>query len=90
MLVQYYLDMSGPSSERRAKVIEYGKTLEKACKKTGCKFLGIMGPANDKYHYVAMIEAENMNDCMRPFIETERPEELYHIEFKFYGNVYPE
>jgi len=90
MLIQYYLDMSGSSSERQAKVIEYGKTLEKACKKIGCKFLGIMGPANDKYHFVAMIEAENMNDGMRPFLETDRPEELYHIEFKFYGNVYPE
>lgn len=82
--------MSGSSSERQAKVIEYGKTLENACKKIGCKFLGIMGPANDKYHFVVMIEAENMNDGMRPFLETDRPEELYHIEFKFYGNVYPE
>ena len=82
--------MSGTTSERQAKIIEYGKTLEKTCKKVGCKFMGIMGPANDKYHYVAMIEAEDMTQGMRPFLETKRPEELYHIEFKFYGNVYPE
>jgi hypothetical protein len=82
--------MSGTTSERQAKIIEYGKTLEKTCKKVGCKFMGIMGPANDKYHYVAMIEAEDMTQGMRPFLETDRPETLYHIEFKFYGNVYPE
>jgi hypothetical protein len=90
MLVNYYIDMKGKSSERREKIIEYGKTLEKACKKMGCKFLGIKGPANDKYHFVAMIDADTMDAGMRPFLETERPEELYHVEFKFYGNVYPE
>ena len=90
MLVQYYLDMKGKSSERHAKVIEYGKTLEKYCEKAGYKFYGIKGPANDKYHFVAMIDAETMDAGMKPFLETDRPEELYHIEFKFYGNVYPE
>lgn len=89
MLVQYYFDMKGTTSERASSVIEYGKTLEKACENLGCKFLGIKGPANDKYHFVAMIEAETMDSGMRPFLETTRPEELYHIEFKFFGNVYP-
>ena len=90
MIVQYYVDVSGTSSERQTKIIEYGKTLENACKKIGCKFLGIKGPANDKYHFVAFIDAADMTEGMRPFLETKRPEELFHIEFKFYGNVYPE
>ena len=88
--IQYSLDMSGPSSEHQAKAIQYGKTLEKACNKVGSNFMGIMGPANDKYHIVVMIEAEDMTEGMRPFLETKQPEELYHIEFKFYRNVYPE
>jgi hypothetical protein len=36
-----------------------------------------------------MIEAETMNDGFRPFQEAGRPEEMYHVEFKFYGKVYP-
>ena len=87
MLAQYYFDLTGTSSEREKRVKEYGETLKKACEKIGCKFLGVWGPANDKYHYVAMLEAETMNDCMRPYMETTRPEYLYHIEFKFYGKV---
>ena len=90
VLVQYYFDLKGTSSERGKRIVEYGKVLEKACKEKGCEFLGIKGPANDKYHYCAMIEAETMDAGMRPFLETTRPEELYHIEFKFFGNIYPE
>jgi coproporphyrinogen III oxidase len=89
MYVHYYFDLIGTSSERAKKVKEYGETLKKACEKMECKFHGIWGPACDKYHYVAMIGAETMVEGMRPFMETERPEELFHIEFKFFGKVYP-
>lgn len=85
MLAHYYFDWTGP----RDTVKKYGEALQKACEKTGAKFLGIWGPGQDKYHFVAMIEAETMNDGFRPFQEVDRPEELYHVEFKFYGKVYP-
>ena len=90
MYVHYYFDLKGTTSERATRVKKYGKALEKTCNKTGCKFLGIYGPGGDKYHYVAMMEAETAAEGMKPFFETERPEELYHIVFKNYGKVYPE
>lgn len=85
MIARYYFDWTGP----RDTVNKYGEKLQKACEKTGAKFLGIYGPGMDKYHFVAMIEAENMNEGFKPFQEVDRPEEMYHVEFKFYGKVYP-
>jgi hypothetical protein len=90
MHTHYYFDLTGTTSERAIRIKAYGKTLEDACKKTGCKFNGIWGPGGDNYHYVAMIEAESADKAMKPFFETDRPEELYHIVFKNYGKVYPE
>jgi hypothetical protein len=90
MYVHYYFDLEGKTSERAARVKKYGKALEEACKKIGCKFHGIWGPGVDKYHYVAMIEAETADEGMKPFFESKRPEELYHIIFKTFGKVYPE
>ena len=64
--------------------------MEKACEKTGCMFHGIWGPGGNKYHFVAMIEGEDARETMRPFFESERPEELYHIVFKNFGRIYPD
>ena len=90
MYTHYYFDLKGTTSERAIRVKKYGKALEKTCEKLGIKFHGIWGPSADKYHYVAMIEAETAEEGMKPFFETGRPEELYHIIFKNFGKVYPE
>jgi hypothetical protein len=90
MYTHYYFDLKGTTSERAKSVMKYGKALEKACEKTGCKFHGIWGPGGDKYHYVAMVEAETSDEAMKPFFEAGRPEDLYHIIFKNFGKVYPE
>jgi hypothetical protein len=85
MIAHYYFDWKGP----RETVNEYGEKLAKACKKTGAKFMGMYGPGQDKYHFVAMLKAENMNEGFKPFQEAGRPKEMYHVVFKFYGKVYP-
>ena len=85
MLAHYYFDWDGP----RDTVKEYGEKLEKACEKTGTKFLGIWGPGQDKYHFVAMIEAETMDESFKPWQEVGRPDQITHVIFKFFGKVYP-
>ena len=85
MIAIYYFDWKG----HRDTVKKYGEKLEKACEKTGAKFLGIYGPGMDKYHFAAMVEADGMDAGYKPFTEAGRPEEMYHVEFKFFGKVYP-
>ena len=85
MLAMYLIDLEGTSSERGKRIKEYAETLKKACEKTKCKFVGQYGAVCDKYHYMILIEAESMNDSIKPFMETTRPEWLCHIEWKFYG-----
>ena len=85
MLAMYLIDLDGTSSQRETRIKEYAETLKKACEKAKVKFVGQYGAACDKYHYMIMVEAENMNDTLKPFMETKRPEYLWHIEFKFYG-----
>ena len=85
MIAIYYFDWKG----HRDTVKKYGEKLEKACEKTGAKFLGLYGPGMDKYHFAAMVEADGMDAGYKPFTEAGRPEEMYHVEFKFFGKVYP-
>jgi hypothetical protein len=85
MLAHYYFDWTGP----RDTVNKYGESLEKACKKTGAKYMGIWGPSGDKYHFVAMVEADNMDAGFAPFREAGRPEQMYHVVFKFFGKIHP-
>ena len=85
MLAMYLIDLDGTTSERAVRIKEYAETLKKACEKSKCKFVGQYGAASDKYHFMIMIEAEHMNDTLKPFMETKRPEWLQHIEWKFYA-----
>ena len=85
MLAMYLIDIEGTSSEREKRIKEYSETLKKACEKAKCKFLGQYGAACDKYHYAIFIEAPTMNDLIKPYMETKRPEWMWHIEWKFYG-----
>jgi hypothetical protein len=84
MLAMYLIDLEGTSSEREKRIKEYSETLKKACEKAKCKFIGQYGAANDKYHYMILIEGATMSDTTKPYMETKRPEWLYHIERKFY------
>jgi hypothetical protein len=85
MLAMYLIDLDGTSSERSVRIKEYAETLKKACEKAKVKFVGQYGAANDKYHYMILMEGATMADLTKPFMETKRPEWLYHIEWKFYG-----
>jgi hypothetical protein len=85
MLAMLLIDLDGTSSERSVRIKEYAETLKKACEKAKVKFVGQYGAACDKYHYAIFIEGETLNDLIRPFMETKRPEWLWHIEWKFYG-----
>jgi len=85
-IAQYYFDWKGP----RDTVKEYGEKLVKACEKTGTKFHGIYGPGQDKWNFVAVIEAENMLECMKPFQKAGgMPENMPHFIVKFFNKVYP-
>ena len=64
MIAQYYFDWKGP----RGTVKEYGEMLVKACEKTGAKFHGIYGPSQDKWNFVAVIEADDTVDLMKPVV----------------------
>ena len=85
MLAMYLIDLQGTSTERTARIKEYSETLKKACEKAKVKFIGQYGAVNDKYHFMILMEAETMPDLMKPFMETKRPDWLWHIEWKFYG-----
>jgi hypothetical protein len=45
-------------NDSRSTVKEFGDKLEAACKKMDTKFLGIYGPHQDKWNFVAMAEAQ--------------------------------
>ena len=90
-----YFDWDGP----RDTVKEYGKNLEKACEKSKVKFWGIYGPAQDKWNFVAVLEAETWNDFSKPLAEASRlssarsssvmlPNMPYAI-MKYFSKVYP-
>jgi hypothetical protein len=85
MLALYLIDLDGTSSEREKRIKEYSETLKKACEKSSCKFIGQYGAACDKYHYAILIEGKTMNDTIKPYMDTKRPEWMWHIEWKFYG-----
>ena len=85
MLAMYLIDLDGTTSERAVRIKEYAETLKKACEKSKVKFVGQYGAANDKYHYMILIEADSQPNSTKPFMETKRPEWLQHIEWKFYG-----
>lgn len=65
MLGHIYFDWTGA----RGTVSEYGEKLKKACGKTGAKFKGIWGPHNEKWNFVAMVEAENHSEIWKTFTE---------------------
>lgn len=65
MIGVVFFDWSGP----RDTVKEYGKILEKACEKTGVKFHGLYNPPQDKWNFVATLEAENQVEIGKAFSE---------------------
>ena len=81
-----YFDWDGP----RDSVTEYGKKLEASCKKKGTKFLGIWSPHQDKWNFVAMIEAKSMDEIFGSFAGAGgMPKEMKHSILKYYGRDYP-
>jgi hypothetical protein len=86
MIAQAFFDWNGP----RDTVKEYGKKLEKACKKTGAKFHGIYNPPQDKWNFVAVFEAKGMDKVRETFGEAGgMPEKMGHIILKYYFKAYP-
>ena len=86
VIALYYFDWKGP----RDTVKEYGDMLKKACEKTGAKFHGIYGPGQDKWNFVAAVEAENSVECMKPFQEAGgMHEKMPHFIVKYFRKVYP-
>ena len=81
-----YFDWDGP----RDSVTEYGKKLETSCKKKGTKFLGIWSPHQDKWNFVAMIEAKSMDEIFGSFAGAGgMPKEMKHSILKYYNRNYP-
>jgi len=60
-----FFDWDGP----RDTVKEYGKILKEACEKTGVKFHGLYNPPQDKWNFVAAVEAENEVEMRKAFGE---------------------
>jgi len=86
MIAAIYFDWKGP----RDTVKEYGEKLEKACEKTGAKFHGIWNPGQDKWNFVAFIEAEDHVECTKPFSEAGgMHEKMPHAVVKFFSKAYP-
>ncbi len=85
MLAMYLIDLQGTTSERAVRIKEYSETLKKECEKSKCKFLGQYGAVNDRAHFMILLEAGSLAELMKPFMDTKRPEWLWHIEWKFYG-----
>jgi len=86
MIGHVYFDWVGS----RDSVKEYGKKLEAACKKKGTKFLGIWSPHQDKWNFVAMIEAETLDDVYKTFSEAGgMGDKMTHSIIKYYEKNYP-
>ncbi len=85
MIAQVFFDWNGP----RGTVKEFGDKLEKACEKTGVKFHGIYNPPQDKWNFVAVIEAEGMDKVRETFGEAGgMPEKMTHAIIKYYFKAY--
>ncbi len=69
---------------------EYGKKLEEACKKTKTKFMGIYSPHQDTWHYVAMVEANTMEEVLQSFREAGgKTKNIPRGMLKYYFRTYP-
>ena len=86
MLGHIYFDWKGP----RGTVGEYGEKLKKACEKTGAKFKGIWGPHNEKWNYVAMVEAEDQAEIWKTFTEAGgMHENMPHCILTYFSKAWP-
>jgi hypothetical protein len=85
LLGHIYFDWEGP----RDSVTEYGKKLEATCKKRGIKFMGVWSPYQDRWNFVAMIEARTMDDILGSFADAgAMPKEMKHSIIKYFGRDY--
>ena len=85
MLGHIYFDWTGP----RGTVKEYGEKLKKACEKTGAKFKGIWGPNNEKWNFVAMVEAEDHGGIFDAFREAgSMHEKMSHCVLAYFNKAW--
>lgn len=85
VIMHMYFDWKGP----RETVKEYGKKLEEACDKTSVKFWGVYSPTQDKWNFVAIFEAEELSDVVKPFREAGGwQENMTHAISKYFYKTY--
>jgi hypothetical protein len=86
LLGHVFFDWNGP----RDSVVEYAKKLEEAAKKKKVKFLGVWSPHQDKWNFVAMIEADTMNEIYQTFTEAGgMGTRMTHSIIKYFERNYP-
>jgi hypothetical protein len=85
MICHIYFDWN----DKRDTVKEFGDKLKAACEKMDTKFLGIYGPHQDKWNFVAMVEAPSINDFLATFTEVGgMPEKMPHAIMKYFEKSY--
>ena len=81
-----YFDWDGSGEE----LVEYAKKLEQACKKTKTNFMGVYSPHQETWHYVAMVEANTMEDVLQSFRESGgKGKNIPRGMMKYYFRTYP-
>jgi hypothetical protein len=86
LLAHVYFDWEGSQDE----LVEYAKKLESACKKTKTKFMGVWSPHQETWHYVAMIEANTMDEALQSFREAGgKIKSMPRGMLKYYFRTYP-
>ena len=86
MLAVCYFDWDGP----RDSVKEFGEMLSKGCEKAGVKFHGIWNPGQDKWNFVAIMEADTYELAHKAFSEAGgMHKNMPHAIMKYFTKQYP-
>ncbi len=86
MIGHILFDWEGSGEE----LVEYSKKLEQACKKTKTKFLGVFSPHQETWHYVAMVEANTMDEVYQSFREAGgKVKSMPRGMMRYYFRTYP-